>query len=90
MLESLLSFLLGWTTAGQCSARLSSIQLPTIANIFSAKDSDTAGVPITHIFTASENELVLRIETGELVRVNLLDNLYQIHTHKKFGWQMNM
>ncbi len=68
MLENLLSFLLGWTNAGQCNARLSSFQPAAVVNLASAQEVDSSNLLSTHIYTVSENMLALRIETGELVR----------------------
>lgn len=63
MLESLFSFLLGWTTVGQCNVRGFSFNLPAIVS-----SNDAAGIPITHAYTVSENVVALRIETGDVVR----------------------
>lgn len=68
MLESLLSFLLGWTNAEQCGTRQSFIQIPGLVNTVSSKNVDQTSIPITHIYTVSENVVALRIEAGELVR----------------------
>lgn len=67
MLESLFSFLLGWTTAGQCNATGFSLNLPAVISIVS-KRAEAPGIPITHVYAVSENVVALRIETGDLVR----------------------
>ncbi|MEM9487384.1 MAG: hypothetical protein AAGA83_27270, partial [Cyanobacteria bacterium P01_F01_bin.116] len=67
MLESLLSFLLSWTTVGQCNAGPSTSQTLSLTAA-ATKNVQGSGIPITHIYTVSENILALRIETGELVR----------------------
>ncbi|MBT9314378.1 glycoside hydrolase family 9 protein [Leptothoe spongobia] len=68
MLESFLSFLLSLTTVGQCNAGPSSSQTSSITNLTSLTNARGAGIPVTHIYTVSENVMALRIETGELVR----------------------
>lgn len=68
MLESLLSFLLSWTTASQCNPGQAVSQTSSISNLASANDEKTTSIPVTHIYTVSENVIALRIETGELVR----------------------
>ena len=68
MLENLLSFLLSWTTVGQCHTSLAGIQIPGLVNVAAAKQDNQTAIPITHLYTVSENTLALRIETGELVR----------------------
>ncbi|NEQ54000.1 MAG: hypothetical protein F6K11_28365, partial [Leptolyngbya sp. SIO3F4] len=68
MLESLLSFLLSWTTVGQCNAGLSVSQVPSLTSLAASKNAKGVGIPVTHIYTVSENVVALRIETGELVR----------------------
>lgn len=84
MLESLFSFLLGWTNVGQCSARHASLQLPAITSVALA---DELTIPVTHIYTVSENILALRIEAGELVRGQ--QTTYEAQSDdaiKKDGW----
>ncbi|MEO0395899.1 MAG: glycoside hydrolase family 9 protein [Cyanobacteria bacterium P01_A01_bin.137] len=87
MLESLLSFLLGWTNADQCGTRQSFIQIPGLVNTVSSKNIDQTSIPITHIYTVSENVVALRIETGELVRGKQV--IYEAEPGdivKKEGW----
>ncbi len=66
MLESLLSFLLGWTNAGQCNAKLSPSQDSSL--VASAQNSTQTDPPTPYIYTVRENVVALRIEAGELVR----------------------
>ncbi|MBT9313548.1 glycoside hydrolase family 9 protein [Leptothoe kymatousa] len=68
MLETLLSFLLGWTNGGQCSANISSVNQTTVASIASTADAANLTIPVTHVYTVSKNIVALRIETGELIR----------------------
>lgn len=64
MLENLLSFLLSWTNAGQCDARLSFLRLPAS----SAKNVAATNVPVTHVYTVSETIVALQIRVGDVVR----------------------
>ena len=68
MLENLLSFLLSWTHADQCNARLSFLQLPAIINLGASKNIDTSNIPTTHIYTVSDHIVALQIKTGDVVR----------------------
>ena len=68
MLENLLSFLLGWTNADQCDARLSFLQIPAFINMASAKNVDASNIPITRIYPVSDSIVALQINTGEVVR----------------------
>ncbi|MEA5463733.1 glycoside hydrolase family 9 protein [Leptothoe sp. PORK10 BA2] len=88
MLESLLSFLLGWTNVGQCNSQPSSNHSLGLVNVASTNDSDQTRLPVPYIYTVSENVVALRIETGEVVRGKQV--AYEAHPRDvvkgKEGW----